>query len=188
MVILAMDPVRDWMTKSDETLALPQSLFFDAFGFIVLCLRNRWKVLGGTLIGRIAWIAHNSFSIVMWLMTAWMAWVVILERLPRLAVTLRRCGELLLSCWEIQLVDLWLCNLRWLRGRRNGLGQLFCDFDGRWDLLSIIIASCTTCYQVPCKNGYDQVYMDGNHCIIVNTGRASDLVFNNQVINTALLW
>ena len=63
----------------------------------------------------------------------------------------------------------------------------FCDFDGRWDLLSIIIASCPTCYQVPSKNGYDQVYMDGNHCIIVNTGRASDLVLNNQVINTALL-
>ena len=101
MVILAMDPVRDWMTKSDETLALQQSWIFDAFGFIVLCLWNRWKVLGGTLIGCITWIvAHNSFSIVMWLMTAWMVWVVFLAWLPWLAsMALRWCGDLFLSCW-----------------------------------------------------------------------------------------
>ena len=67
------------------------------------------------------------------------------------------------------------------------MGQLFCDFDGRWDLLSIIIASCPNCYQVHSKNGNNQVYMDDHHCIIVYTGSASDLVHNKQVINTALL-
>ena len=61
-----------------------------------------------------------------------------------------------------------------------------------WDNYVAILmedASYPTWYQIllPSKNGNDQVYVDGHHCITVYTGSASDLVYINQVINTALL-